>query len=565
MRHPRIVALSALTAVVALLSGCAGVPTSGPIEQGPVLAAPGEDQLIQVIARPPRDGMTPEEVVRGFQEATASNEPGFTVAEQYLTVTAAGGWDPGAGVLVSTTSGLEFDTKDDVVTAQGTLSGTIDEAGQYSVAAPGTPLRASYGVSKVGGEWRISSLPNGLVLTPGDIDRGYRTFNLYYFTRDFSTLVPDPVTIPLSGSGLPTQLVRGLLAGATSWLAPAVRTAFPEGTALALDSVPVRDGIAEVALTDEVLGADDATRQALSAQLVWTLRQLPDVSAVRMTVGGQAVAVPGAGPVQPVDSWATYDPDVLPDTALAYAVEPRGLVSIDVEGSIAVVGRSRPEILRPAVSLDSTRVAGLGPEGASLWEARLGQDQAATRRYIGTDLSAPSWDRLGAIWFVDRGRGLIRVRNGVAAPVPVMGLPKGVRESDLADVAVSRDGTRMALLVRRGTRVEPLVARLENTEDSVRVSAPRRIESVITEAVDLAWQDADTLLVLGRSGASSLEVVALGVGSSRVRRSGAPEGAVAIAAGPGRATLVGTAEDLYRNGGSTWTRLAPGTDPTYPG
>jgi hypothetical protein len=562
MRHWRI---AALTAVVALLTGCGGVPTSGPIEQGPVLAAPGEDQLIQVIARPPREGMTPEEVVRGFQEATASNEPGFAVAKQYLTIGAVAAWDPGAGVLVSSTSGLEFSTKDDVVFAQGALSGTIDEAGQYTVAAPGTPLRATYGVSKVAGEWRIATLPDGLVLTPGDIDRGYRTFNLYYFTRDFSTLVPDPVTVPLSGSGLSTRLVSGLLAGATSWLAPAVRTAFPEGTQLAIPSVPVRDGIAEVSLTDEVLGADDATRQALSAQLVWTLRQLPDVTGVRMSVGGQTVAVPGAGAVQPIDSWATYDPDVLPDAALAYATEPRGLVSIDLDGAVSVVGRTRPDIIRPAVSLDSTRIAGIGPEGASLWEARLGADQTATRRYVGSDLSTPSWDRLGAVWVVDRGRGLIRVRDGVASVVPVMGLPKGVRESDLTGVAVSRDGTRMALLVRRGTRVEPLVARLENSVESVRVSAPQRIESVITEAVDLAWQDADTLLVLGRSGASSLEVVALGVGASRVRRAGAPEGAVTIAAGPGRATLVGTAQDLYRNGGSTWNRLAPGTDPTYPG
>jgi hypothetical protein len=563
MRPHRRVGL--LVVVAALLAGCGGVPTSGPIEQGPVLAAPGEDQLIQVIARPPREGMTPEEVVRGFQEATASNEPGFKVAKQYLTLTAAGGWDPGAGVVVSSTTGLEFSTKDNVVGAQGTLSGTIDSAGQYTVAAPGTPLRASYGVTQVAGEWRISSLPNGLVLTPGDIDRGYRTFNLYYFTQDFSRLVPDPVTVPLSGSGLPTQLVRGLLAGATSWLAPAVRTAFPEGTSLALDSVPVRDGVAEVALTDEVLGADDATRQALSAQLVWTLRQLPDVSAVRMTVGGQAVTVPGAGAVQPVDSWATYDPDVLPDAALAYAVEQRGLVSIDVEGAITVVGRSRPELVRPAVSLDSANVAGLSADGTSLWEARLGEGQVATRRYVGTDLSAPSWDRLNAIWFVDRGRGLVRVSGGAAALVPVLGLPKGVRNDDLTAVAVSRDGTRLALLVRRGTRIEPLVARLENSAESVRASAPRRVESVITEAVDLAWQDADTLLVLGRSGASSLEVVSLGVGSSRVRRSGAPEGAVTIAAGPGRATLVGTLEDLYRNGGSTWNRLAAGTDPTYPG
>ena len=556
---------AAVAAVAAVLAGCASVPTSGPIEQGPLVGAPGADQLIQVIARPPRDGMTPEQVVRGFQEATASNEAGFTVATLYLTPSAAGSWDPGTGVVVSSTSGLELTTKDQVVTSSGTLSATIDESGQYTVAAPGTPLTAAYGLAKVGSEWRIASLPQGLVLTPGDIERGYRTFNLYYFTRDFSMLVPDPVTVPVSDAGLPTQLVRGLLAGATSWLAPAVRTAFPEGTKLALDSVPVRDGVAEVALTDQVLAADDATRQALSAQLVWTLRQLPDVTSVRMTVGGQAIAVPGAGAVQPVDSWAIYDPDVLPDAAQAYAVDARGLVSIDVEGAISVVGRTKPELVLPGVNLDSTRVAGLSADGSTLWEARLGDGQEASRRYLGTDLSRPSWDRLGAIWVVDRGRGLVRVRNGIAAPVPVLGLPKGVGDADLTAVAVSRDGTRMALLVRRGTRVEPLVARLENTAETVRVSAPQRIESVITEAVDLAWQDADTLVVLGRSGASSLEVVSLGVGFARVRRTGAPEGAVTVAAGPGRATLVASAKELFRNGGSTWTRLASSIDPAYPG
>ena len=555
----------ALATAATLLAGCAGVPTSGPIEQGPVVVGPAEDQFIRVIARPPRDGMTPEEVVRGFQEATASNEAGFKVAKQYLTPAASSAWNPNAGVVITSSSGLTYSTKNQVVSAQGTQSGSLDGAGQYTVSAPGTPLLASYSVVKVGTEWRISSLPTGLLLTPGDIDRGYRTFNLYYFTRDFSTLVPDPVTVPLSDAGLPTQLVRGLLNGATTWLAPAVRTAFPEGTKLALDAVPVRDGVAEVALTDAVLAADDTTRQALSAQLIWTLRQLPDITAVRMTVGGQAVTVPGAGALQPVDSWATYDPDVLPDGAQGYAVDARGLVSIDVGGVVTAEGRTKPDLLLPAVNLDSTRVAGVADGGSSLWDGRLGDGQQAVRRYVGADLSRPSWDRLGAVWVVDRGKGLIRVLNGVATPVLVTGLPDGVRDSDLTGVAVSRDGTRMALLLRRGTRVEPLVARVENTAESARVSAPQRVESVITEATDIAWQDADTLLVLGRSGASSLEVVSLTVGASRVRRTGAPEGAVTIAAAPGRATLVGTAKDLYRNGGSTWTRLAAGVDPTYPG
>jgi hypothetical protein len=561
----RLRRVAALVALGLALAGCGGVPTSGPVEQGPGVAAPGEDQIFRVIARPPREGMTPEEIVRGFQEATASADPRYSVARQYLTPLASSSWDPNAGISIYGSSGLALTTKDRVVSAEGVLSGTLDSTGQYSVAAPGSTLQASYGMTKVGAEWRISIPPTGLVLGPGDIDRGFRTFNLFFLTRDFTTLVPAPVTIPLSAAGLPTQLVRGLLAGATSWIAPAVRTAFPEGTKLALDSVPVVDGVAEVALTDQILSTDDATRQALSAQLVWTLRQLPDISAVRMTVGGQTVNVAGAGSVQSVDSWSAYDPDVLPDGALAYAVDTRGLVSIDLEGKVAAVGRTRPDLTFPAVNLDSTRVAGLSADRTSLWDAKLADAAPATRRYVGTDLSRPSWDRLGGLWVVDRGKGLVVVREGAAVPVPVMGLPKGVRDKDIVAVAVSRDGARVALLVQRGTRVEPLLARVEYTGETVRVSGPQRIESLITEATDLAWQDATSLLVLGTSGASSLEVVALSVGSSKIRRSGAPEGAVTIAAGPGRATLVGTPTELFRNGGSTWTRLAAGVDPTYPG
>ena len=38
--------------------------------------------------------------------------------------------------------------------------------------------------------------------------------------------------------------------------------------------------------------------QALSARLVWTLRQLPDVTRVRITVQGVPLQVPGAPTVQ---------------------------------------------------------------------------------------------------------------------------------------------------------------------------------------------------------------------------------------------------------------------------
>ena len=556
--------VAALVIAALGLSACAGVPTSGPIQQGQVVAAAAGDQLVRVIARPPRDGMTPEDVVRGFREATSSLEPGFPIARQYLTAAASLAWLPAEGVQVTDSSGLTLARKGDAIAAEGGLSGVIDKSGEYTVSAPGSRVEINYGVTQVDGQWRISSLPKGLVLGPSDIDRGYRTFDLYYFTRDFSTLVPAPVTVPLTSSGLATQLVRGLLSGPTPWLAPAVTTAFPEGTKLTLDSVPVVDGIADVALSAEVFAADPTTRQKLSAQLVWTLRQLPDIAGVRMTVNGQPLSVQGMAAVQPVSAWPLVDPAALPDAATSYAVDKRGLLQSPTTDT-PIVAKLKPEIVAPGISLDSSRVAGLSADRRTLWEGLIASEANLTKRYTGTELSRPSWDRTDTIWVVDRGVGLITIKDDVVTPVQVADLPIGITDKSLLAVSVSRDGTRLAMLVRRGTRVEPLVARIERFGPNVRVTAPRRVEGVVTEAIDLAWLDADTLVVLGSSGASSLEVLQLPLGYGRLRRTGAPEEAVTLAAAPGRSIVVGAGEGIYINSGSTWARTADATFPVYPG
>jgi hypothetical protein len=342
------------------------------------------------------------------------------------------------------------------------------------------------------------------------------------------------------------------------------------GTSLAVDSVPVVDGVAEVALSAEVLGADDATRQALSAQIVWTLRQLPGITGVRITVGGQPFVVAGAGPVQPIDSWSIYDPDGLPAdaAAVAVAVETAGLVRIEPDSTTSPLGATDPALVAPGIALDGSAVAGLGTDDRSLWQVPLagGQvDGPGVRRYVGTALSRPSWDRYGDVWFVDRGVGLVRVTGTGAATVPIAELPEGVRDRDLLAVSISRDGTRAALLVRRGTRVEPMVARIGRTGAAVEVAAPLRVESALSGAVDLAWQDATTLAVLGTVGASALEVVSISLGSARVARTGAPEGALTVAAAPQRPVLVGTTEATFTSVGASWDGLGPVRDPAYPG
>ncbi|MCH9676795.1 MAG: hypothetical protein K0U30_04135, partial [Actinomycetia bacterium] len=129
------------------LTGCgsvsgsfvAQVPTTGPIEAGQLVSNTSADQFIRVIARPPRAGMSPTEIVQGFLESSASFDRNHAVARSYLTPEAAGEWNPSSGVIV-------YDGVPTLVEAgaavlfSSTLSGRISDSGRYTVEDPGSQL-----------------------------------------------------------------------------------------------------------------------------------------------------------------------------------------------------------------------------------------------------------------------------------------------------------------------------------------------------------------------------------------------------------------------------------------
>jgi hypothetical protein len=167
----------------------------------------------------------------------------------------------------------------------------------------------------------------------------------------------------------------------------------------------------------------------------------------------------------------------------------------------------------------------------------------------------------------DRGRGVVLLRGTKATRVAIGDVQPGFDPAGVTALAVSRDGTRLAMLVRRGSDIEPWVARIERSGDQIKVAAPRRVTAEVVEAVDLAWLDADTIAVLGSSaGQSQLDVIELGVGSSRMRTTLAPDKrATTVAAAPDRPELLGDGTSTWRATVPSWT-LVPGvTDAVYPG
>ena len=570
------VRLAVAMAAMAVLAACATVPssftaqvpTTGPIEQGEEVGVDREDQFIRVIARGPRDGMSPSEVVQGFLDASASFDGDHAVARQFLTSSASLDWDTNAGVNVYEGAPALTELGRSVVMT-AVESGTISTNGRFEVDGPNTELREIFTLIEVDGEWRIDTFPQGLQLSQPDVDRAFRSFAVYFFNPTFDTLVPDARMVPVIGPGLATTLIRRLVAGPSEWLLPAVRTGFPDGVRLNIDAVPIEAGIARVDLTAGARKADDRTRQALSQQIVWTLRQLPDVQAVDITAGGQPLVVPGTPSPQPRDAWPQVDPNGLPPGASGYAARPDGVVRLIPLGVRQVPGGAGTgdiALVDIAISLDSQSVAGIDPDGA-VWKGRLVEGAPLIRIRDPGSPTGLAFDRSTSVWLVDPEQGLLSVAgDGTASPIAVGGLAK---KTTLIAAIPSRDGTRAALIVRRGPRTALLLGRVIRSSGGatrITIDEPIRVEARLVEVVDAAWSGADTLSVLGSESAGSLQVFDVDIARGSSTSRGTPEAPVTVAAAPGLPTMVGAADGLiYELSGGAWQERVRGSSPVFPG
>ncbi len=565
MSRMRPRALLGLVAVATLtLTSCASIPTAGPVREGAEVRTDQERPSIRTIARPPRPGMSPTQVVNGFLEASASFEGDHEVAREYLAPERRTDWDPGLGVVV-------YDAGESVLTEEGeatrTLTGpqvaSISERREYTPAPANAVATARFVLRQVGSEWRIAELPQGLLLTELDVERAFRPFDLYFLDPSGSILVPNQVVVP-ERTGISATLVAELLRGPTDWLAPAVVTAFPEGANLAVDSVPVEDGIALVDLTSEVLEANARERQALSAQLVWTLRQLPDVTGVRITVQGVPLQVPGATTVQTRETWERFDPNGLPSDATAYGVVDGRLTALRQPEPIQApgpAGSGELVLTRPAVSPEEDLVAGLSADFVTLFLGRLEGGASLPAVLTGTRLNAPSWDALGTAWTVDRGSaGAVVWTIGVGGQ-PVAATAPEIAGLDVDAFRIARDGVRAAVVA--GGQI--YVARVIRGEGAPTVEALRPIAPVIRRVTDVAWYDADRVVVIGDRG-GVLEPFIVSLGGAVTRLGGALPGLVTVTGVVGRPVLAGTADGLiWQLSDTGWQELIAGRDPTYPG
>lgn len=550
-----------------LLTACGGIPTDGAIHRGESVAS-GDDQFIRVIARPPVENMSPEQIVRGFLDACADPTSTFSIARQYLTSQADDAWNPGTGIQIYDGNWLKLTTLDTKVMLTAPKDSSVTANGHLSFSSKSSNVTSEFGlVQDSANQWRISSLGNGLLLARSDFERSFRPLPLYFLNDDASALVPDSIVLPTSSAGTATSVTRSLLEGPSTELRPAVDTAFPPGTKLTYNSVPINGGIAQVDFSPEILAASKVERAKLSAQLVATLSAVQGVSGVRITVSGQPLKVPGVQGIQTMADWKRFPIRLDPDHAASFFVSDTQIKRIDDERAIIV-----SELPKPATS--RLGAAGLSPSGSSVAATTLdgksllvADVQAKPLRLIATGeaFSRPAWDHRGNILVPDNGRGLQAFsRQGAIVPLKVadtpIGTPKQIRQ-----ISIAHDGTRIALVYRSGNVDSIAVGIIVHSDSGITISQIHRVERSIVTVNDIVWATPTSLEILGGRSATYQELLSVDTADGQTVVESAPIGAQAITVDAIGNILVGVMdgknETVVKQTFGPWEPIAAGRSP----
>jgi hypothetical protein len=577
---------AALGLVVALLlAGCGGLTTSGPVQPGLEVGS-GNPPVLGVNPPGPSAGATQDSIVRGFVRAGAASDAAYDNARAFLTTQMSDRWKPDRTLVLLADDVAPKATLLDPASVRITAraAGTVDPQGRYTAARPGAEVSATFGLSTVGGEWRISELPEefGRWISSSQVSRLVQPYDVHYVSTSQRSLVPDTLWFP--ADKLATRLARAQLLPVPSHLEDTAVTAVPAGTRLLGDAVSVESGVATVNLiSEEKLSAGENTRQNLWAQFVSTLTQDTSVIRVELSVNGVPVNVggldgpastlaevgfitpPEPAPVRPVvrrgDDVVVFDPSTLGDQ------EPRQPA---VSATYPSVSRT---FHRLALAADGSELAGVDPGGGGISRWR------GTNRYeVPLDATAvgnPSYDRRGFLWM-----GGVGTKGAKAPRLWVVDLalsPADPRAAATPVQAAWLDGRRVleARVATDGDRVAVLSTKLDGSDTRIdiagvvrtagglpqRLAAPRRAGASLTRATSIAWLDERTLAALGVLEGKVVRPVIVSVGGE-VRGLAPVPAAVSIASTGGERDLWVVSSDgrLHSRAGSQWVDSGPATD-----
>jgi hypothetical protein len=510
-------ALAGLTALAMVLGGCSGIPRAGGVRVGQPAPQGDTPPAVFLPSRPQKDAGQ-EAILRGFIEAASSPDNKYAIAREFLTPDFSDAWKPDTGVTIDdgiSRTPLEIDE----LTMQMAVEpvAEVNASGEYHEFETSTQSPLRYEFAKVGGQWRISKAPNGIVIDENTFPDVFSAQALYFYDPSFSFLVPDLRWFP-RGATAPTRIVKAVLAGPSPWLVGAVATAFPEGTELTADAVQVVARDAKVDLNSQALNADRITMQRMKYQL---LNSLPPGISVTVTVDRNAQDIGDLGTQAP-----TLNPRV-DARALVLRAGQFGYLAATGDSLTPIPGLSDAIVgLAPSavtLSAGQTVAAALTPNG--VYGVAVGDSPKLLDPRAG--LVTPSVDTFGYIWSVPSARpNEVVVYDTAGDIVP---LPTPWEEyTSIQALKVSRDGTRVIALMRSGNDTRLVVAGIKRDKNlPVGLGEPVTLASGAGIPLDATWVDELTVAALTTSPGGVESLTAYRIGGQSLDLESPPD-AVAI-------------------------------------
>lgn len=594
--------LVALLAVVAL-AGCAALPLDGAVRSAPVDLSQGDSELIPAAPEGPRNGDSPEQILEGYLAAMGTYQRDYPVAREFIVPAERALWRPKDIRVHEAGVPRPFDPKTNKLRMQTDWLGTVGGDGGWTPAARDAQLGYDFQFVQVGGQWRIANPPEFLLMSDVSFKAEYQRYDTYFWDSSDDYLVPDPVYLPFRGNVV-TMLVQAVLDGPTAWMKPAVRTAFPRGTRLTTQSVPVVEDQASIDLDGVPRDLSFNERELMANQLIWTLRQVRELDRLQLLSQHEPLQIkinqPGSS-VQSLDAASGVGPEAAQFSMNAYALLDGRVVQVSETSTAPALGRLGnglipvgsmavspvPVSFSPGGRQDTAyadRFVVVSPNGREvlLVNPRLDKEAESptlalnynappTLIYTGQHVLQPSWDREGLTWLVDRRSDGTRI----VALDPIQGKGKIVVVKAPASLTrglqafkVSRDGIRIAALVRVDGQNRLMTGWISRT-GTPQIGGVRELPLDLTDLTDLAWPSVDEVAVLGRDATGVPAVWRVSMDGRQVETSSPPGTAQpkSIAAAPGLPLLVGATDgSLYREDREVrWVSVDRGSSPVYPG
>ena len=403
---------------VVLASACTAVPDSGGVHAGNEVA-PSPTTKVGLQARTPVPNDVPQNIVLGFQ--FANTDPSLGIAKAYLADGAS--WQPKGVAVVgdSSTVGPPVSNGDtSTVKVVYTQVGALAADGTYQPSPDGQPLQYDYTLSKGAaekGQWRITNPPPFLVLTVNQIESTYQKGYVYFLRPDEQMLVPVRVFLPVRDH-FADELLATLLDGPPAWLKSAVTTAIPAHTQPTQPSSEA-NGVTTVELSREIASASDSERNAIAAQISYTLANAATFSQnfgpLRILAGGQPFLSCKGNALQTAKDCTGFDGDALRFNFYFTDLDHRSRDHLDhlLPGDTGTFGITNLQAasLVPRVGASGTPdlIAGVTQGTGTDLDLYAGPVAQPKKLLQGSTFTTPSWDSLGNLWTV-------RQANSSSAP-----------------------------------------------------------------------------------------------------------------------------------------------------